>query len=459
MSKPNTIQAILSTASCKLTRALLRRTGRGGTAVPGKVAMKFAGNILETTSEGMEIVVVTGTNGKTTTCSMIEHAVRAAGHDCLLNRSGANLLSGITADLTCNADWLGRPRTPFAVLECDEAALKQVVPLVHPRAVVVTNLFSDQVDRYGGVENTLAEIRKGVELVPDTTLVLNADEPLSASLALGVPNKVIWFGMDGSVGVRGDVDLSDAGVCPVCGSAYSWDFHIYAHLGGYRCPSCGYARKDPDVAVAAIDSVTSAGSRIRLRTGRKEADVTISLPAVYNIYNAAAAAAASRALGLPRKAALESLSSVPSPFGRLETFDLDRTRLQMILVKNPAGCNQAFSYLTGLDEDFTAVLCLNDRTGDGHDISWINDTDYEKLCADPHMKKLYICGDRKEDLDARLARAGAPDGIRQIIGDYNTLLDLLQKEERPIFALPNYTAMMELRKVLSGATGKKDFWA
>ena len=224
MSRPSALKTVLSTASCKLTRALLRRTGRGGTAVPGKVAMKVAPDILKATSEGMEIVVVTGTNGKTTTCNMAWHAIQECGHDCLLNRSGANLLSGITADLTCNADWRGRPRTHYAVLECDEAALKQVVPLVRPRAVVVTNLFSDQVDRYGGVENTLAEIRRGVKLVPETTLVLNADEPLSASLALGVPNKTVFYGMNPSVGVRGDVDLNDAGVCPVCGKAYEWDF-------------------------------------------------------------------------------------------------------------------------------------------------------------------------------------------------------------------------------------------
>jgi UDP-N-acetylmuramyl tripeptide synthase len=459
MSRPSALKTVLSTASCKLTRALLRRTGRGGTAVPGKVAMKVAPDILKATSQGMEIVVVTGTNGKTTTCNMAWHAIQACGRDCLLNRSGANLLSGITADLTCNADWRGRPRTHYAVLECDEAALKQVVPLVRPKAVVVTNLFSDQVDRYGGVENTLAEIRRGVKLVPETTLVLNADEPLSASLALGVPNKTVFYGMNPSVGVRGDVDLNDAGVCPVCGKAYEWDFHIYAHLGGYRCPGCGYGRRTPDVEVMSIEDLTALGSRIRLRTAEGERDVDISLPAVYNIYNAAAAVGAALALGLPLDKTLSSLSSVESSFGRLETFDLKGNRLQMILVKNPAGCNQAFSYLTSLEEDFTAVLCLNDRTGDGHDISWINDTDYEKLCGDPHLKKLYVCGDRKEDLDARLEKAGAPGEIRQIVGDYDTLLGLLLEEQRPIFALPNYTAMMELRKVLSTATGKKDFWA
>ncbi len=458
MSKPNKVQAVLSVASCKLTRSVLRVTGRGGTAVPGKVAMKFAGNILETVSEGMEIVVVTGTNGKTTTCNMIGHALEAAGKECLLNKSGANLLSGITAELACNSTWTGRPRTHYAVLECDEAALKQVVPLVHPKAIVVTNLFSDQVDRYGGVENTLKEIRTGVKKVPGTTLVLNAEEPLSASLALNVPNKVVWYGLEETVGVRGDIDLKDAGVCPRCGGAYTYDYHIYAHLGGFRCEKCGHRRMKPDISVTKIDAVDAAGSTVEMKTAGKARRVRIALPAVYNVYNAAAALGAVKALGLSLGPAVESLSTVRSSFGRLETFDLDGLRLQMILVKNPAGCNQAFSYLTGLSEDYTAVLCLNDRTGDGHDISWINDTDYEKLCQDPHLKKLFVCGDRAADLSERLRKAGAGDELQQIVTDYGELLTLLKKEGRSVFALPNYTAMMELRKVLSQATGKKDFW-
>ena len=216
MSRPNTVQTIISVAACKATRAILRKTGKGGTAVPGKVAMRVSKEILKRTSEGMEIIVVTGTNGKTTTCNMIEHALTETGHPCLLNKSGANLLSGITADLTCNSTWTGKPKTHYAVLECDEAALKQVVPLVHPKAVVVTNLFSDQVDRYGGVENTLKEIRIGASRVPETTLVLNAEEPLSASLALGLPNQVVYFGLDASVGV------SAASPAAISGSSLMW---------------------------------------------------------------------------------------------------------------------------------------------------------------------------------------------------------------------------------------------
>ena len=458
MKKPTTIQTVLSVAACKFTRFVLRKTGRGGTAIPGIVAMKFAKNILAATSEGMEIVVVTGTNGKTTSCNMIEHALTSAGCDCLLNKSGANLLHGIAADLICNATWLGKPKSHYAVLECDEAALKKVVPFVQPKAIVVTNLFSDQVDRYGGVEHTLEEIRTGVKRSPASVLVLNAEDPLSSSLALDVPNKVVWYGMDESVGVQGNVDLTDAGTCPKCGSDYDYEYHIYAHLGGFRCQNCDYKRAVPDVCVTSIDKVQATGSQIHLKVEDEVREVHVALPAVYNVYNAAGAVAAAKAMGLDAWKAADSLSSVRSSFGRLETFDLQGNRLQMILVKNPAGCNQAFSYLTGFDEDFTAVLCLNDRTGDGHDISWINETDYEKLCADPHLKKIYVCGDRAKDLSDRLKKAGAGEDLQEIVSDYHKLLELLLKETRPIFALPNYTAMMELRQVLSQATGTKDFW-
>ena len=460
MKKPNTLHAAASVAACKLTRAVLRRTGRGGTAIPGIVGLKVSKNILAAVSQGMKIVVVTGTNGKTTTCNMIEHALTSAGHDCLLNKSGANLLHGIASDLICSADWKGKARHEYAVLECDEAALKQVVHYIRPRAIVVTNLFSDQVDRYGGVQNTLKEIRTGVERSPKSVLVLNAEDPLSASLAIDVPNKVVWYGLDESVGTQGNVDLSDAGKCPRCGGDYSYDYNIYAHLGGFRCRKCGFSRQAPDVAVTSIKEKTSDGSVVHMRPGKKapEQDVRIALPAVYNIYNAAASIAAIIALKLPAREAVDALSSARASFGRLETFDLQGNRLQMILVKNPAGCNQAFSYITGLGDDFSAVLCLTNRTGDGHDITWIETTDYEKLVRDPHLKKLYAGGDCAKELLERLKKAGAADDILVPFSDYGTLVEKLKEELNPVFLLPNYTAMMELRDALSPETGARDFW-
>ena len=288
MKKPNTIQTVLSVASCKLTRGVLRRTGRGGTALPGIVAMKISKNILTVPAQDMEIVVVTGTNGKTTTCNMIEHALTENGHDCHRDKSGANLLHGIASDLICDTNWLGKPKNRYAVLEVDEAALKQVVPLIRPKVIVVTNLFTDQADRFGGVENTRKEILKGIKRSPDSVLVLNAEDTQSASLALGVPNKVIYYGLEETVGVQGKIDLADAGKCPKCGGEYEYDYHIYAHLGGFRCKKCDYQHRTPDVAVTSIDSMGTNGSTFRLLTGGQTEEVFVSLPAVYNVYNAAA---------------------------------------------------------------------------------------------------------------------------------------------------------------------------
>ena len=441
-----------------MIRTVLRKTGRGGTALPGTVAMKISRNILSVPAKDMEIVLVTGTNGKTTTCNMIEHALTDGGHDCHRDKSGANLLHGITSDLLCDTNWLGKPNSHYAVLEVDEAALKQVAPLIHPKAIVVTNLFTDQADRYGSAEHTRKEIKKRILLRPDAVLVLNAQDTQSAALALGVPNKVIWYGLDGSVGEQGDVDLSDAGKCPKCGSAYEYDYHIYAHLGGFRCPKCGYAHHEPDVTVTSIDKMDTSGSTIHLRTDGKEEEVFVALPAVYNVYNAAACVGAIKAMGLPASEAIPSLAAVQAAFGRMETFELGGNVLQMILVKNPAGCNQAFTYVTSFGDPFNAVLCLNNRTGDGHDFSWIENTDYEKLCADPHLQKLYVCGDRAQDLYDRLLRAGAHQENMELVTDYSKLVDELEQETCTTFLLPNYTAMMELRTALSPKTGNKEFW-
>lgn len=468
MSKPNQLQTVLSVAACKGTRGLLRVTGRGGTALPGKAARVFAKDILEVTSSGMEIIVVTGTNGKTTTSRMLEHALTAAGHDCLANKSGANLLSGVTAEITCNATWTGKPKTHYAVIECDEGALKQVVPLIHPKVIVVTNLFRDQLDRYGEVMHTVEQVRMGIQKAPEATLCLNADDSLVASLALDVPNKVVWYGLDTPVGEQKDADISDAKYCIRCGTPYQYHYHTYAHLGDFYCPSCGYHREKTQVAVTAIQKISADGSLVSMRMElpadgtcpekSETLEVRIGLPAVYNIYNAAAAVCAYTAFGLPADEILPSLADVRSSFGRMETFRVEENRVQMILVKNPAGCNQALAYVASLEEDFNLVFCLNDRTADGHDISWIWDADYEQVMARKQVRHIYVAGDRAEDMQLRLKYAGCEEEKITLIRDYEKLLEEMRSSTLPCFVLPNYTSMLALRKILSDATGGSDFW-
>ncbi len=467
----------MSVAACKGTRGLLRITGRGGTALPGKAARIFAKDILEVTSSGMEIIVVTGTNGKTTTSRMLEHALTAAGRECLANKSGANLLSGVTAEVTCNATWTGKPKTHYAVIECDEGALKQVVPLIHPKVIVVANLFRDQLDRYGEVMHTVEQIRTGIQKVPEAVLCLNADDSLVSSLAFDVPNRVVWYGLDTPVGEQKDAAVSDAKYCIRCGTPYQYHYHTYAHLGGFYCPSCGYHREKTQVAVTKIEKIAADGSTVRMRlsagsaesgkpsndkaaAGENEKDlqVRIGLPAVYNIYNAVAAVCAYTAFGLPAQEILSSLADVHSSFGRMETFEVGSNRVQMILVKNPAGCNQALAYVTSLEEDFNLVFCLNDRTADGHDISWIWDADYEQVMQDPHVRHIYVSGDRAADMQLRLKYADCPEDKITLADDNEKLLEEMRNSSLPSFILPNYTSMLALRKVLSDATGGTDFW-
>ena len=456
------IRTAMAVGVCKASRSLLHALHRGGTTTPGKAAMAFDRSVLEAVSDGMQTIVVTGTNGKTTTCRMLEHALSSAGKATIANSSGANLLPGVVAEYAVNADWRGRPRKQYAVIECDEGAMKQVVPLVHPKVILVTNLFRDQLDRYGELTHTLEEIRVAVEMEPSSILCLNADCSLTSSLAEGLPNPVYYYGIDTPLTEQQSVELLDARYCLRCGAEYTYSYHTYAHLGGFSCPSCGYSRRHTRAGVTEIGRMGLDGSRFRIRLEQEQGpvmkDVQLALPAVYNIYNAAAAICAYTALGGSPDEVIGSLKSVKSSFGRLETFELDGVPLQMILVKNPAGCNQALSYLSGIREEHALAICLNDRTGDGHDISWIWDTDIERISCDPNVKKIYVSGDRAEDMQVRLKYGGADTEKIELVAGDKALIDRMRTSPVPVFILPNYTSMLSLRVALGDVTGKQAYW-
>ena len=546
------LRTVCAVAICKTSRAVLHRMGRGGTSFPGKAAMYLKKDLLAVVSQDVVSIVVTGTNGKTTTSAMLESALRHAGLEVTSNRSGANLLSGVTAELAAGTDWRGRAVKHYAVIECDEGALHQVVPLLRPAVIVVTNLFRDQLDRYGEVMHTLEAVRKGVRQMPQAVLCLNADDSLTASLALDLPNPVFWFGIGAGAGEHSqrsaknpgqdsiqdsvrksgqdpqdsglktgqdpiqdaiqdpdresvqdsiqdsdresgqgaiwdpgresgqdpiqdpvrkpgqdpaqeeqDSSISDARYCIRCGTEYEYSFRTYAHLGGFHCPSCGYARREPDVEVTSIDSMDYTGTQVRMRFEKRDAgqmSVRIAAPALYNIYNAAAAVCAAQAAGIPRPAVLQALGSTSGTFGRMETFETGSAAAQMILVKNPAGCNQALDYLCSLKEPYSLILCLNDKDADGHDISWIWDVDYEKICSHSFLYGIYVWGMRAEDLQLRLKYAGASESRVRLVRKKETLLKVIRSSKVPVFILPNYTAMLPLREMLQKETGKAEFW-
>ena len=458
----STIKTVLGVFACKAARASLRVAKSGGTTLPGRAAMFFDKNILADVSKDMDIIVVTGTNGKTTTCNMLEQALSSTGVDVLANKSGANLLKGVTAEFCANANWKGIPRKKYAIIECDEGALKQVVPLIKPKVILVTNLFRDQLDRYGEVTHTLEQIRMGVKKAPDSILCLNADCSLTASLANDVPNKVVYYGIDCPYGEQKEPEVSDAKYCINCGTEYKYDYHTYAHLGGFYCPKCGYKRSKTNTAVTSVNKLSIKGTDVTMEFRDSDnvdkENVLISLPAIYNVYNAVGAVCAYTAAGFKREDIIKSLAVTSSSFGRMETFDLDGVDVQMILVKNPAGCNQALTYVTSMEDEYEAVICLNDKTADGHDISWIWDAEYERLAEDNSLSKIIVSGDRAEDIALRLKYGGMDESKIELVKGWDNLVNVMKKSKYPVFVLPNYTSMLALRKTLAEVTGAEEFW-
>ena len=453
------IKAILAVLLCKALRLISRILHRGGTAMPGRYALKLCPDLLSRLSRGVQTIAITGTNGKTTSARMAEQAMSDAGLDYFANRSGANLISGITTEFVMNCTVGGKMKKKYAVIECDEAAARRVFGQLRPKVIVVTNLFRDQLDRYGEVTHTLENIREGIKGAPEALLCLNADCSLTASLAGDLPNRTVFFGIDrGAAPSREKPEISDATHCIRCKHEYDYDYISYGHLGGFRCPACGYSRPAADYAVESIVEQRPGGSTVVMNIRGEQRIVDINLPAMYNIYNAVGALAAAVELGIDPDTAVKALSQFKCGFGRMEEFKL-AGGTKLMLVKNPAGCNQVLEFLENIKERFILVCCLNDRGADGTDISWIWDADFEKLSAlSARLAQVIVSGDRAQDMRLRIKYAGIPDERISVERDYETLVRGLEGQDKPVFIMPTYTAMLELREVLIKHCGGDEFW-
>ena len=454
------IRAFFAILLCKLLRRVSRILHRGGTAMPGRWALRLCPGLLAVLAKDVKVVAVTGTNGKTTSARMLEQAFAEQGLRFFSNRSGANLLSGVTTEFVAHSSLSGKCREKYAVIECDEAAAVKVFPQLRPRVVVVTNLFRDQLDRYGEVTHTLENIREAVRAVPEAVLCLNADCSLTASLADDLPNRAVFFGIDKGAAPAGEkTELSDASHCIRCKTEYAYDYISYGHLGGFRCPKCGYRRREPDYAVTDIPVLGAAGSSIVLKVKGRRYLAEVNLPALYNVYNAAGAVAAATEMGVPTETAVAALADFKCGFGRMEDFALGRSGTKMMLVKNPAGCNQVLQFLQTIPERFVLVICLNDRGADGTDVSWIYDAAFEKLAdMSEKLERVIVSGDRAADMAVRLQLAGLPAEAIELERDYEKLVQTLETVERPVYIIPTYTAMLELRETVIRHCGGEDFW-
>jgi UDP-N-acetylmuramyl tripeptide synthase len=440
-----------------------RRSGRGGgTSLPGKVLMRMEPEAIAELSSRLPegSIVISATNGKTTTAAMVASVLAQARVAVVHNRAGANMAGGVASTLLAAARGRGRIAGQLGLFEIDEFWLDRIEPELAPRGILLGNLFRDQLDRYGEID-AIADRWATVAAAAAARrarLVLNADDPLVADLGRGAPT-VTYFGVeDPSMAVPEMQHASDSKHCRRCGAAYVYDVVYLGHLGVYRCPSCGASRPEPAVAAESIALDGTRGSSFQLVTPVGRTRVELPLPGLYNVYNALGAASLCVGLGFALDVVVAGLGSVRAAFGRAERIAVGDVELQMLLIKNPAGANEILRTLVLGPDELDLLAILNDRTADGHDVSWVWDADFEMLAG--RVRRVTCAGTRAAELAVRLKYAGVPPERLHVVPGVAAALDaaLADAPAGRLYALPTYTALLELRRELGERGHTLPFW-
>ncbi len=460
--------------------AISRLRGGGGTSAPGKLLMRLAPDAIGELGARLRrgSVLISATNGKTTTAAMAAGILEHAGISLVRNQEGANMAGGIATTLLAAAKPGGTIAGELGVFEVDELWLARLTAELQPRAILLGNLFRDQLDRYGELD-TIAERWEQVLRSGERKLVLNADDPLIADLGRE-HHGALYFGLeDDSLTLAGMAHAADARHCRRCGAPYVFDAVYLGHLGHYHCASCGQSRPTPTVTASDVHLEGVRAARFTLTTPAGRAEIALALPGLYNVYNALAAAALASALEVPLESIVAGLAGSRAAFGRAEIVSVSiparssdgvgaraGTRvLQILLVKNPAGANEVLRTLALEPGEHDLLGVLNDHIADGRDVSWIWDADFELLAG--RIRRATCSGTRAADLAARLKYAGVEPERIEVREDLADALATAAADSpdrpdgagAPLFALPTYTAMLALRELLVARGEASSAWS
>ncbi|MGA9875975.1 MAG: Mur ligase family protein [Solirubrobacteraceae bacterium] len=453
-------------ALARAVGALSRRRGGGGTSAPGKVLLRLEPDAIGTLAGRLSrgCVLVSATNGKTTTAALAASMLERAGVALVHNQAGANMAGGIASTLLAASGRRGTIDGELGLFEVDELWLDRLALQLHPKVIVLGNLFRDQLDRYGELD-TIAErwaaaVRGGP--ADEARLVCNADDPLIADLGRDRAG-VLYYGVeDDSLALEGMAHAADAKHCRRCGAPYTFDAVYLGHLGHYHCAACGQRRPSPTVLARSVVLEGVRTASFQLSTPQGSAQVKLGLPGLYNVYNALAAAALGVALEIPLADIVAGLQSTKAAFGRAESVTVAGRPTRILLIKNPAGANEVLRTLALEPGQHDVLGVLNDNTADGHDVSWIWDADFELLAG---RVRLATCsGTRAPELALRLKYAGVePERIR-VVEDLGLALEraaadgLDEGGKPPLHVLPTYTAMLALRELLVARGEASSSW-
>lgn len=454
----------LAIAAGKVSSLSIRRLGRGGgTALPGIVSNTVDSDILDKLAARVPggCVVVAGTNGKTTTSRILAEVLERSGLAVIHNRSGSNLVRGITAAFTEQVSISGVPSGQIAVIETDEAALPEIVRRTKPRLIVLLNLFRDQLDRYGELDTIARSWQETLNgLSPSQTILINADDPALAAISEDSPAKRQTFGFQECEHTLDHLPhAADAAVCRRCGALLTYDELYLSHLGNYHCTQCGYRRPELDYGATDIQLNGLESGSLVLGSGEESLPIEAKLPGLYNLYNVAAAAGTALTLGMPGWVVQAGIGEFKAAFGRIERVEFNNRNLVLVLIKNPTGFNEVLRTLAMGEMTDPVMIVINDLDADGRDVSWLWDVDAEHL-ADVEAP-LFTAGIRSGDMAVRLKYAGiSPERITPL-GDLDGALNQFVEavpEGGTAFILPTYTAMLRLRELLHQRGVVQMFW-
>lgn len=444
MSKIKFYTAILAANSLSFMLKMITKSS--GTSFPGMVGLKICPEFINLAQDYSKkgIINITGTNGKTTTAGLFAHILSSSGKKILHNEKGANMLTGIASTLL---EGVGFDKEfDYFVLESDEAYLTKLYDKLKADYLVVTNLFRDQLDRYGELDTTFKKIQEAIDKNKDLTVVLNADDPLVS--ALGKDNKKIFYGFER---IEFTFEASDANApaeaveCPVCGANLYYHSRTYAHVGNYYC-HCGYKR--PELKYSAQARVSLNYSELKVKEGLNEYDFKVNLPGLYNVYNALAAISVALELGISKEEIQNALDSYQSVFGRAESLVLKEKNVLVQLIKNPVGASEVLRII-GDNKKSKLLIILNDNYADGRDVSWIWDANFEIL--KDYDQPIIVSGDRAYDMALRLKYAGVNQQLVHIEKDIREALNgalALTQEDETLLVLPTYTALLKMQNII-----------
>lgn len=448
------IRRLTAIWAAKLCSTACRLAGKQGVTLAGRLARKIDPDILrELSSEVREkIFVVCGTNGKTTTNNLLCSAIESEGKKLVCNHTGSNMLDGVTAAFVLAAKNNGHLDANYASIEIDEASTVRVFPYFKPDYMVLTNLFRDQLDRYGEIDITMKLLNQAMHMAPDMTVIVNGDDALSAYLAMESGNPYVTYGITEQVFHEQDTgEIREGRFCKRCGARLEYDFYHYSQLGMYHCPNCGFARPKVDFEAKHIDMTHGLVFDIaRLDRSVPDTHISVNYKGFYNIYNILAAYSAACTGGMELKNFTRVLEDFNPQNGRMEQFHIGNTDVILNLAKNPAGFNQNISAVMEDPKEKDLIIVINDNAQDGTDISWLWDVDFDRF-ADPSIRSITVSGIRCQDMRLRMKYV---DISSELIADVQTAI---QKRIADgcgnLYVLVNYTALFSTRKILADMQG------